>query len=373
MAKNHIKHTPLVKPSGGKFHSNEIGILGAPCSIIQDLSTHIVEGLVDRRVSYIDADHGQDESTPIFHSVYTDKISHHALEFSNGQIDYRYRSMFSDSEAVIINGNHFSSDKQVVVIHPAKEDSLRRKLDRLTDVRLFILAEGATGVFPFIFEHYPEYRQIPVLNIGNLEDIQARFKDVLFGTKPVIKGLVFAGGKSTRMGKDKGSVVYHKKPQREHMADLLTAVCDEVFISVAPGTRIESSYSTIEDTFIGLGPYGGILSAFRNDPNAAWFTVACDIPLLGTDVLQQLSDSRDPSKMATCFHNPETDFPEPLITIWEPRAYHELLYFLSTGYSCPRKALINSDIKEIKVKDPKVLMNANTPEELEELMGLINS
>ena len=47
------------------------------------------------------------------------------------------------------------------------------------------------------------------------------------------------------------------------------------------------------------------------------------------------------------------------------RALSRLLYFLSLGYSCPRKVLINSDIKEIDPPHELSLFNANTPEESE--------
>ena len=66
--------------------------------------------------------------------------------------------------------------------------------------------------------------------------------------------------------------------------------------------------------------------------------------------------------MATCFHNPDTKFPEPLITIWEPRAYPVLLEFLSQGYSCPRKVLINTDIEEIHVEEVAFMENVNDPQ-----------
>ena len=78
---------------------------------------------------------------------------------------------------------------------------------------------------------------------------------------------------------------------------------------------------------------------------------------------RQLVNHRNPTKLATCFYNPETEFPEPLITIWEPKAYPVLLEFLSQGYSCPRKVLINTDIEMIQMKDPTKMTNANTDEE----------
>ena len=62
--------------------------------------------------------------------------------------------------------------------------------------------------------------------------------------------------------------------------------------------------------------------------------------------LSQLVENRNvPQKFATSFKSPTLEFPEPLICIWEPRAYGRLLEFLSWGYSCPLKALINSDIE----------------------------
>ena len=95
----------------------------------------------------------------------------------------------------------------------------------------------------------------------------------------------------------------------------------------------------------------------------AWLTLACDLPYLDGETIKQLVTNRNPSKLATCFYNPETDFPEPLITIWEPRAYPTLLDFLSQGQSCPRKVLINSAIEMIKMKESFRMKNANTPEE----------
>ena len=169
------------------------------------------------------------------------------------------------------------------------------------------------------------------------------------------------------MGHDKGAIDYHGKPQREYMADLLSEFCEEVFLSVRPNQQLESNYPVLKDTFLGMGPYGGILSAFKKDPNAAWFVVATDIPFVNKTALQKLFDQRNLSKVATCFHNEESGFPEPLISIWEPRAYPTLLRFLGDGYNCPRKVLINSDVEEIEVPNKKVFTNVNTPEDLENL------
>ena len=135
---------------------------------------------------------------------------------------------------------------------------------------------------------------------------------------------------------------------------------------------LKEHFEVLPDTVEGLGPFGALLSAFREYPDAAWLVAACDLPLLDHDVLSDLSNRRNASKMATAFHNPETGFPEPLITIWEPKAYPVLLHFLSLGYSCPRKLLINSDVKVIELKDDEALININTKAEYNNAKKLLS-
>ena len=66
------------------------------------------------------------------------------------------------------------------------------------------------------------------------------------------------------------------------------------------------------------------------------------------------------------------EFPEPLITIYEPKAYPILLQYLAQGYSCPRKMLINSDVEIVEIEDD-FIRNINTPEEFKAAKEEINS
>ncbi|RMG81285.1 MAG: molybdopterin-guanine dinucleotide biosynthesis protein MobA, partial [Bacteroidetes bacterium] len=174
---------------------------------------------------------------------------------------------------------------------------------------------------------------------------------------PPLAGLVLAGGKSERMGRDKGDISYHGKPQRDHLFELLRPVCASVFVSLREGQAGPENLPVLYDSFAGLGPFGAILSAFRAFPNHAWLVVACDLPLLDKLAIDFLTQNRNPSAVATAFHNPATGFPDPLITIWEPKSYPILLQFLAQGYSCPRKVLINSEIETLQAPDPEILRN----------------
>lgn len=194
--------------------------------------------------------------------------------------------------------------------------------------------------------------------------------------KPSLYGLVLAGGKSVRMGRDKGAITWHGQEQRYYMTELLQHICEDVFISCRPEQQneIDNNYKTLPDTYEGGGPLVAILSAFRERPDVAWLVVACDLPLLDVPTLEYLVANRDAKAIATTFESPFDQLPEPLITIWEPASYAVLLAHVAEGYKCPRKALIrNSELVHILVPpDADRLMNANTPEDatkVKEILG----
>lgn len=362
----HRKHSKLVRPFKGDFARNEWGIIGAPCGAIQKLALAIAEQLTPAyKVAYIDADHSSAEEAAEQESIYTlnytDKISFQRLDFRGKLTPFQYRAFFNEQDIVLINGNHFKADRQIVILDPRKEASLQRKTDRLTQVAALLTTPEQSQPYAFL---NPHLNDAPTFSIDVINGLVDLIKTTSHALHQDLYGLVLAGGKSMRMGRDKGAIAYHGKPQREYLADLLDAFCSKTFLS--SGTEspdFESNYHLLPDTFLGLGPLGGMLSAFREHPDKAWLVVACDLPLLNEATLQQLFEARDRTKVATTFHSEATGFPEPLVTIWEPKSYPILLQFLAQGYSCPRKVLINSEVKVIKVDDANVLSNANTPEE----------
>ena len=225
-------------------------------------------------MAFADASHNAQELEGNFNCELTDNIHHYQYRFKSEHIAFERRQLLESADAVIVNGNHFKAEKQLVIINEAKKESLQRKLDRLTHVIGFVLDEGQENIHEYLKEHYSG---LPVLAITDVDDIAKLMRKEI--RLPQIKGLVLAGGRSTRMGEDKGEIVYHNQPQRDHMAGLLNNYCAETFLSVAD-EKLSSEYLQIKDSFAGLGPMGGILSAFRQDPDSAWLVVATDIPLL---------------------------------------------------------------------------------------------
>lgn len=375
----HTKHTALTAPAIGEYHRNEWAFLGAPCGNIKNLVNFISDSLSKKwSIAYADADHKSSElaekDTDFLNKggslLYTDKITHHRLDARLPLNKYSLRPWYYEADALFINGNHFPGNKQVVIIDPKKEDSLKKRLHRLTNISLILLREGVQEIFPFVKEKLGESTP-PVLSFSDKEGIADFFDKQLHLDLPPLHGLALLGGKSLRMGIDKGIISYQQKPQREVLFELLSGLCKTTYLScrAEQAAELATIGTPLPDTFTGLGPMGAILSAFRQNPNTAWLVVAVDLPLLDKSTLQLLIENRNPSKLATAFNSPVNEFPEPLIAIWEPRAYPVLLQFLAQGYSCPRKALINTDVELLDAPNPEALFNVNTPEERKKLLG----
>ncbi|WP_423998675.1 NTP transferase domain-containing protein [Maribacter sp. IgM3_T14_3] len=184
-------------------------------------------------------------------------------------------------------------------------------------------------------------------------------------------GLVLSGGKSTRMGEDKGLITYHNLPQREHLYHLLSEVCNQTFLSIRKDqeSEISNSFKTILDQDEFRGPYNGLLSAHKAHPEAAWLVLACDLPLMDKKALEELIAARNSDKIASAFADAEDPLPEPLCAIWEPEALKQSVEYLKAGNgSCPRKFLINADVNLVFPKQKEVLLNANSRAEYEEAL-----
>jgi molybdopterin-guanine dinucleotide biosynthesis protein A len=190
-------------------------------------------------------------------------------------------------------------------------------------------------------------------------------------SKPtILNGLVLTGGRSTRMGQDKSRLIYHEKPQREHLTDLLRPFCEAVYWSVNAGQAAEPTNTTqplIVDGFDIPGPLNGILSAFQQDPKAAWLVVACDMPLLTETSLLALINGRDVSKPATAFYDSDGQFPEPLLSIWEPTIEPILQTALASGNYAPRPILMLADCHLLTIPNVRELLNVNKPAEQQAL------
>ena len=179
-----------------------------------------------------------------------------------------------------------------------------------------------------------------------------------------MNGLILVGGQSTRMGMDKSQLAYHGKPQWHYLYDLMLPFCKKTFLSCRENQKDNfTNHPLLIDTY-ELGPMGGVLSAFEHDSKEAWLVMACDMPLVNEKTIEFLIQHRNTTQSATAFQNPETQLPEPLLTIWEPVAYPFLIEAHKKGQRSPYRILQNTDINLLECPQPDWLKNVNTTQEL---------
>lgn len=184
-----------------------------------------------------------------------------------------------------------------------------------------------------------------------------------------LHGLLLCGGASRRMRHDKAQLNYGGEPQLLRAWQLLTAVTERTFVSVRDSQREEplrASLPQLIDTYDAVGPVAGILSAHDAFPEAAWLVIACDLPLLDETTLRTLIAARDPAKEATAFASRFDGLPEPLCTLWEPSIQQRLKQRYEAGSHCPRKVLIQADVRLLPAPG-NALDNINTPQEFEQM------
>jgi len=362
--KHHVKHAKLSRRNFGQLAPFELAILGSKCSIIRELVKEVSGKLNHKfKVAYADASHDKDILSPkfdefTFHN--SGDLKHHSAYKMNPYTD---KFLLAAYDLVFINGNHYPGKRQILILDEEKEASVLKRLDQLDNIAFLINLNHNSEIFDFLKEKHPQIEELKVYSITDIEHISKHILELIEANTAQLSGLVLAGGKSLRMGTDKGLLNYFGKSQRAYSMEMLEKLNLKAFLSVRKEQKLVQD-NIIEDKFIGLGPFGAICSAFQHDPNKAWLVLATDLPYVDENLIRQLLDKRDPSKVATALKGKSKNFPEPLITIWEPKAYPILLQFLSLGISCPRKVLINSDIKIVEVEDDYIV-NVNTPEEFD--------
>ena len=358
----HRKHTKLTKRNFGNYAVNEISILGAKCSIISDLVQNIVNfKQKSSSFAYLDASHNKEITAPkldnfTFHpSGNLVKTSATEMNRNNDKI------LFSTYDFLFINGNHYQGEQQILILDNEKEASVLKRLGQLNNIQFLIKLNDDSKIFGFLIEKYPNIKNLKSYTINEIEKISLHIDNLIQQKIAPIQGFVLAGGKSLRMGTDKGLLEFHGKSQRNFAVELLEELNIKTFLSVRKEQNIKNT-QVIEDVFLGLGPFGAICSAFQQNPNTAWLVIATDLPFVDKKIIELLLNNRNPSKIATAIQGNSKQFPEPLITIWEPKSYPILLNYLAQGISCPRKVLINNDVEIVKIDD-SFIRNINTPDE----------
>lgn len=105
-----------------------------------------------------------------------------------------------------------------------------------------------------------------------------------------LSGIVLSGGKSTRMGSEKGLVHYNGMPMVSHVINALMTVSKDIVLIANDAAYSEMLPRVFQDEYHEKGPLAGIITGLRNTKHARSIVLACDIPCISPRLLAWMLD-----------------------------------------------------------------------------------
>ena len=195
-------------------------------------------------------------------------------------------------------------------------------------------------------------------------------------TLPPLRGLVLAGGLSSRLGHDKANLKIHSDFGITDLLDRSMRVLRLVVDNIAVVGRKATGYPSIPDLVIHKGPVGGIASALAAFPGDAVLVLSCDLPFMNASILRKLLQARaeaPANTLMTAYRQAETGHKEALVAIYEPGA---TVHFLESLYADKLKVSMvvpeeQQFFIEYGAEDSLPFFNINYPADLEVVKRLI--
>jgi len=192
-------------------------------------------------------------------------------------------------------------------------------------------------------------------------------------------GIVLAGGRSHRLGRDKALETIGGQPLVRRVIDRISQATDDVAVVVAEMAQaralpLENRHRVVVDLYPGAGPLGGIFSGLSAADHHWAVAVACDMPFLNLALVRRMLALREGADAVVPMLR---GYPEPTHAVYSKACLPFMEEVLSAG---DRKIILFYDKvkvvylpeEEIAALDPDFLsfFNVNTAEDLEKALTL---
>lgn len=123
--------------------------------------------------------------------------------------------------------------------------------------------------------------------------------------KNEITGIVLSGGKSSRLGTEKGLALYGGKPLVSYSIEALRPLCGVILLSANSELDSYREYGLeiVQDKVTGIGPMGGLLACLKQSKTQHNLVLSCDIPFVETELLSYLLSQLENDQVVVPTHN----------------------------------------------------------------------
>lgn len=187
-----------------------------------------------------------------------------------------------------------------------------------------------------------------------------------------VVAVVLAGGRSTRLGRDKALLPFFGRPLLARTADLAASVAGRVLVVGRDPGGLCPDAAWLADDQPGLGPIGGVLTALRHTGRPC-LVLSCDLPFLQAGALGRLLDLRARSRTAatrlTVYREVKSGFLESLVAVYEPEGIPDIELSLAGGerrlsavFAEPARLCLDYDLADPAMA--RLFLNINRPGDL---------
>jgi molybdopterin-guanine dinucleotide biosynthesis protein A len=192
-----------------------------------------------------------------------------------------------------------------------------------------------------------------------------------------ITGILLAGGKSSRMGTEKGKIQLNGHELMKSPLNALEATCDNIIISTCNKSFKYPDHQVICDKIPGLGPIGGIYTSLEKSGSDLNIVLSYDMPFITADLLKYLV--KHSGEYDITAPSLENQLPEPLCAVYNKST----IPFIEQNIR-KENYKVNALFPLVKFNhiivphdlpffSPYLFRNVNNPDEFEEINKLIKS
>ena len=183
--------------------------------------------------------------------------------------------------------------------------------------------------------------------------------------KDSVTGYILAGGKSSRMGSDKGLMLLDGKPLILPIIEQLKPAVDKLVIVSNNQAYAALGHELITDIVKDIGPAGGIYSALSHSKTDKNFILSCDMPFVTTAAIEFIIRQPSSSQIVLPVHNGQM---EPMFGLYSRSCLTQWHALIQQGFLKLQEMVGRFDLLKLEVSDNPVFannlfVNINTPED----------
>ncbi len=191
--------------------------------------------------------------------------------------------------------------------------------------------------------------------------------------KKNITGIILAGGKSSRIGSDKGFLLLNNKTFIRHIIEAIQPHVNEIIIVSNNADYDVFNLKRVNDLIKNAGPLAGIYTGLHHSNTKNNLVLSCDVPLINSEILKQLTDNVEENiDIIQLESNSKT---MPLIALYNKNCESRFLELLQQDERRLRFAVKQCKAKTIVLNKEleRFTLNINTKHQFNEISNAINS